>query len=51
VIQFRPGLQSKEIDQERWDLAEHVLYLRDQAEEDLKALMKSGALVIKKVEF
>lgn len=51
VIQFRPGLQSKEMDQERWDLAEHALYLRDQAEEDLKALMKSGALVIKKVEF
>lgn len=44
VLFFYPGLESKEKDPDRWELAEHAAYLKALAFEDLKTLISAGEL-------
>jgi hypothetical protein len=44
VMHFEPGLKGPDHDRERWELAEHAIYLLDEAREDLKHLISIGAL-------
>lgn len=44
VLCFSPGLESKEKDSERFELAEHAMFLMDQARKNLKELIYNGVL-------
>lgn len=44
MVAFNPGLKLKEKDPKRFELAEHLLYLMDQAREDLEELIFNGEL-------